>query len=141
MSSSGAEAEVLPVVIRPLDAGDVAFVARSWLKSMRKDFHVADAGYYPVHSPIVNGLLERGETLIAADPEALFHIYGFVCFSKPNVLHYAYTKQLFRKVGVARRLLEAAGLRRPLVCSYLPDKGRAFAARLGATHDPYQVLR
>lgn len=49
--------------------------------------------------------------VIAADPNNLSHIYGFVIYSsisKLNVIHFIYTNKDMRRLGLAKRLCELA---------------------------------
>lgn len=94
-------------------ADEVEFVVDSISKSFRSS---PWAGVIPNHlwhavmRSTVSGLLERGAQVLAA--RAAGRVVGYVLFEPKGddlVLHWAYTKDPFRRTGVARRLLVQAG--------------------------------
>lgn len=125
--------------------GDAAFIADSWLKSYRKSAEkVPGPVYYAEHRYIVENLLPRCSVQVAHHVEDVHQILGW-CAVQPlplksgntvRVLHYAYTKQPFRRLGVCRRLL--AGLVGVGdFYSHHTQPGEAIARKLGLVFNPY----
>ncbi len=103
----------------------------SWLRSFRKSHYAGPVrmlSYYDAYRATIEDLLARPsvEVWVAcnsdeSDPE--HELYGYVVVEKPTcayreidnriekpIIHYAYTKQLFRRKGVMRSCLKAAGV-------------------------------
>lgn len=114
----------LKVLIRPVETADVNFIFNSWLKSYRHGSYFAkkirDTVFYKYHHMVCDAILRRPTTrvLMACDPEDPSVIYGYLVYEKLNtdlhnwgyVLHYAYVKSPFRKLGVGAELLKASEL-------------------------------
>ena len=103
----------LPVQIRPAEPQDIAMLYDSWLNSyagQNKD--QPRWSVFPMQRTIVRRLLKDAVTLVAAGntPEATDDIYAWTCAQRsPDsgklLLHYAFTKMLFRRRGLFRALL------------------------------------
>lgn len=114
----------LPIRIRQADEGDVSFIYSSWLRSyasQNKD--QPKLMIYDLHREVVSMLLETAITLVACMKDDENHILGWMCaqrIPKFLVLHYCYTKDPFRKLGIARTLLNAFEYARgePIVISH-----------------------
>lgn len=109
------------IAIRPAAAHDERFVIASWLSSWR-DANAAGLiqheDWFDVMWPQLQKALARPDvqTLVAYETDEADHVadlYGFitadVAASTP-LLYYCYTKQAYRRMGVARRLFAAVGL-------------------------------
>jgi GNAT superfamily N-acetyltransferase len=97
--------------VRPGRSTDLGFVVNSWLKSFNEHIHAAErrAGYWDAHKRVIcDGLLPRSRLLIAHGPDDDDIIYGWACGQpgEPTLLHYAYTKKVYRGAGIARALLD-----------------------------------
>ena len=100
---------------------DRALVLDSWLASFRNAHAaglIAMADWRPVMGPQVVRLLQRpGVTVLVAyhpGEDSGADAYGWAAVelrtSRPPLVLYAYTKQPYRRLGIARRLLERAGV-------------------------------
>lgn len=102
----------LPILIRPYELDDQEFIFNSWLKSFRESpqcEHLNDKIYYSEHHRVIEGILDYATTLVAVNPDDPSHIMGYLVYVPwPFVLHYCFTKSLFRKLGVQRKLLAHA---------------------------------
>jgi GNAT superfamily N-acetyltransferase len=109
------------IAIRPAAAHDERFVIASWLSSWR-DANAAgliqDEDWFPVMWPQIKKALARPDvqTLVAYETDEADHVadlYGFIAadvVTATPLLYYVYTKQAYRKMGVAKRLFAAIGL-------------------------------
>jgi GNAT superfamily N-acetyltransferase len=99
----------------------MAFVIDAWRRSFE-------------NSPAVRGA-DREHYRIACDPSDPDTIVGFVAFHGPE-LHYAYTKQDFRGMGVQKQLLEGQHIDAYTFHSNnaRPPKGWRFKPRFTIDH-------
>ena len=83
----------------------------------------------------IRRLLDKAECRVAVDPEDEDTIAGFAAFTG-NELHYAYTKQDFRGMGIAKQLLEGAHIDRYTFQSNnaRPPKGWRYTPRFTIDH-------
>ena len=107
--------ETLPIVFRPIAYEDKAFIFNSWLKSFRNGFMVKNVDntiYFLNHHKIVDSCTTKGTTIICCDAQDSRIIYGYICFEHIEgqfVLHYIYIKEVYRKLGLGKMLLEKTG--------------------------------
>lgn len=106
------------LVLRPGAPSDHNFVRKMWLRSYA-DSAFARAmtpremwsrgqtapTYWSGHHALVDALLARASLRVATWPEDTWTIVGFAV-TEPDVVHYVYVANDYRKQGVARRLLE-----------------------------------
>ena len=130
---------MIPIVIRQASADDVALVTSSWLESHREQGDnrwMSNAVYFAVHRPRMVGILDRASVAVACNPDDAWHIYGWLAHHGA-VVHYAYTKHVFRRMGVFDRLHEYAG--RPSVATHTGHLYPKLAKRYGFRFDPSEV--
>lgn len=129
--------ETHPWVIQTREASGIpAFVSKSWLASFRSSDWagpVPNNLFEQVYADAIRQLLERGaQVLVACNPDAPDHVLGWICFERTRddrpVVHYMYTKSLFRRRGVARSLLAAAGIdpKARFFYTYRTERARLF---------------
>lgn len=108
-------ASELPILIRKPVQSDLPYVIDSWLRAnLKSPFgrrHKFDV-YYPHHRKVVFNILAADETRLLMccgieDPDQLF---GWVCYAPEKVLHFVEVKRAFRGMGIARLMLERAGI-------------------------------
>ena len=106
---------------RPADAGDRRFIVSAWVSSFRD----ADAAgfiavddWHAVMVPQVERALTRPDVVAtvayeATDPDRGADLYGFIVADvaeHPALVYYVYTKQAYRRSGVARGMFAAVGI-------------------------------
>ncbi|NJN96068.1 MAG: hypothetical protein HC875_19165 [Anaerolineales bacterium] len=97
------------------------------------------------HGAVVDELFKVAEVLMAADSESPESYYGFLMFQQTIeglIVHYAYTKKVFWKNGVQRKLFAKAGYKDgdKVIMTHLTKKGMdALKGRDLSkwTHNPY----
>lgn len=96
-------------VIRPANESDINFIYSTWIKSFRTGSGLGLASgkyvYFTLYQFMIDQILHRKEceATVAADPSDPLVIYGYIVH-EPGVLHYAFTKEAFRRLGVAKAL-------------------------------------
>ena len=145
----------LPVIVRRKHPNDLAFVARSWLKSLRPSKPYADVSgevFFYWHHQLVEGLWAdpTAAWLMAVDPVDPDRIYGWLCGQKAEslagtlpVVHYVYVAKAFRRFGLACRLMttlipEVSAAAVVVATAHTPP-GAGVVKRLGAQvmYNPY----
>ncbi len=137
--------EELPILIRPANADDVSFIFNAWLKSYKSsDFakNIQGEIYYHEHHKVIEILLKTYNVLIACNKDDTTQIYGFMCAGfTQNVftIHYVYTKQTFRRMGIAKALLNAFEYNPEFACIYTHETNavKAIAKDLAMVYHPY----
>jgi len=106
-------------VIRAKEPDDEDLIYSSWLKSFKSESIQGKRTYSHVffgqQHDVIENLLRRGTTLIACWEKDPMVIAGYLNYEKKDdqlYLHYAFTKHKFRRMGVLRALLAAAGFKR-----------------------------
>jgi GNAT superfamily N-acetyltransferase len=106
-----------------------AFVYNSWLKSYgksREPQRMSFKVYFHNYTKILDGILADCYVAFALNPDDLDQIFGFVVFNYDEdinltVIHYIYVKEAFRKLGLARKLMQqiqpALGTE-PMICTF-----------------------
>lgn len=106
--------EGLPLIVRPFRPSDESFVFASWLNSHapNRDMRIPRDIYYQEQHALIRELLSTDTFLIAAekgDPELIFGWLAGAELSIGRVLDYVFVKPTYRRMGVARALLEDFG--------------------------------
>lgn len=129
--------------IRPPAESDVGFIVENWLRSYRDQARYHDLIPDPVywaedgHRGTVLRALAECSSLVASDGDRLV---GFVC-GEGHTLHYVFVRPERRRSGIARQLMEAAGLARDvLVCTHATSFIRRLSPRWAKTviFNPYR---
>lgn len=99
---------MMPIHIREALASDIPFIFNSWLSVMRAETpkDISNDIFFSNHHKLVEKALMRSRTCVAVNPEDHNQIYGFIVGTKkPCVLHFAYVKGIFRRMGIANQLI------------------------------------
>jgi hypothetical protein len=103
----------LPTLLRAPKAEDINFIYSSWLKSYRNSEdanRMTNEVYYGNYKKTIEGILLNSRAIITCNPEDIDQVYGYVVYQNYNnitILHYAYTKYTYRKLGVAQELISS----------------------------------
>jgi len=115
----------LPVLVRLASPSDSSLVYSTWLHSyadQNKDQHRGIL--YKSHRKIIRNLMEKSITVMAVMDDDPNQIFGWICGlrakSGPLVVHYCYVKDAFRRLGLAKLLLNHFEHRsgEPVICSH-----------------------
>jgi hypothetical protein len=113
----------MPYTYRHATDQDLRFVIGSWLYSYRTSFSaglIQMDSWIEVMEPQIRAVLARPdcEVYCAIDPntdDRRIDVFGWMAFegtteSGPPLVHYAYVKEPYRRMGLARGLLKQLGL-------------------------------
>lgn len=126
--------------IRESGEKDNSFIINSWLKSIRETYpftQICNDIFYSNHEKKIHQILEQSSTLVAVNCEDPDHIFGYIVYQQPAVIHYLYVKQPFRKLKIASSLIEASQILFPCVITALPKKARLAASEF--IYNPYLI--
>jgi GNAT superfamily N-acetyltransferase len=137
--------------LRVVNRDDHNSIFSDWLRSGRKckaTAGVASQIYFFWQHLTIERLLDpeaKCTWLVACSVEDPTKIYGWVCGQRADsivgdqaIAHYVYVKRLYRRLGIARRLLNALqGEARMLVVTSLTDSGRALLHSRPHVYNPY----
>lgn len=142
--------ETIKYKIREMTKDDVSFVIRSILENFRnnaKFFSSIDKdSYYRNHNAKLVKALRASDCLLIVDVKDPDIIIGFVVYKHNQSslwLHYIYIRNDFRKIGLAKKLLEIVSAEPKEVCvlSHKTDKFNPAALRKYGfskiVHSPY----
>lgn len=103
------------IKIRPMADGDTAFVMSSWLKNYKYSglavSRMRDSEYFTSYQPIVEKLVTISDIYVASLREDTDVIIGYLAIQRlteSDIIHYIFVKEHWRKVGIARLLINAA---------------------------------
>lgn len=117
--------------LRPMRETDFGFIRNTWLEGCRQTEGrlMSNDVYYPgFHELLVR--LVPGRTVMAVSHEDPDQLFGYVCAEPDrNVLHYAYVKMPFRRLGIMTAMLRALSMpkRSPVTVTFCSPMLRHFA--------------
>lgn len=131
----------LDIDIAPATDAARSWILSSWLRSQHDVggvFRGAPASYWREHTLVVERLLADSAVLVATfagEPD----LFAGYLVARGEVLHYVYTKQAYRRDGVATRLIA----KYPIKLKQVSHLGRdnAWLVRRGITYNPYTLMR
>lgn len=89
---------------------DIDYVFSAWKKVMRAATHrrCPNDLFFRCHQQVISNILvdPKVKTLIACNNQDEDQIYGFIV-GNADTLHFIYTKQIFRRLGIAKKLLDS----------------------------------
>lgn len=133
------------VRLRPATEVDVPFVFNSWLRCYRHSQNTRGCDnpvYFAQHHKVLEGLCKQAEIIIACNAEDISQIYGYVAHESVEdvpVIHFIYVKEIYRKFGVAKILLEALSVNKetPLFYTHRTFISEALEKRYKMVYNPY----
>lgn len=140
----------LPVTVRFFQNEDKNFILHSWMVSFRQENYaqtVCNEVYYFNHQRVIGKIAETADIFVACSVDDPNQIWGWLCAQQgPEgslLVHYVYVKSRYRRFGVAKLLLSAAG--------YIPgakvwgthwsEKADKIGSKFNAKFNPYLLMR
>ena len=103
------ESEVFPIAIRPIAVEDLPFVTDSWLRSTRHSHIFTDLkAFERTQRKVIAQLVQSSKAAIACSLEDPDQIFGYAIWEETRrkpVLHWAFVKSDFRRLGIFTRLM------------------------------------
>lgn len=125
--------------IRQATESDLRFVHSSWHTNHWRTWahkYVSRAVYGAAQDRHIDLLLARCHVTVAYFPEVPDEVLGWAAIEPaPEVLHYAYVKGTYRRMGIGRGLVEGSAR---WYTQYTDAPGRKFADSVGVVFNPYK---
>lgn len=131
--------------VRPANAGDIPFIYSTWLNSYKHDsaagLSVTKTIFYEQYRLVLDHILASGDTvtLVACKSDEPNVIFGYVVADPTSaILHYAFVKESFQRLGIAKDLFARAlpGCS-AVVVSHLTNFANEIARRHSLTFNPF----
>jgi len=130
--------------VRQAEIGDIPFISDTWLMSYRRSKTMRSLGpqeYFVRQRPVMESIMGRSFMVVGQEPRS-GELLGYVVFEKSQagtIIHWLYTKLIFRNFGIGRELLErAVGNDRPIWYTHKPTAvyGAKLAKLINAQYNP-----
>lgn len=126
------------LMVRPFDLEDKRFVEDSWIRSY-KEFEplTDDEDYRNGQRAVIMSLSSHAQVLVMCDEAQPRFLLSYLCYDKIDkamLIHYLYTKHPYRRMGLGKALLAAAGWKTGQQL-YASHKTRAS----GQLAEPYNI--
>jgi GNAT superfamily N-acetyltransferase len=130
------------VLLRDRKPNDDNFILSSWAQSYR---HNPMYGAMPVdlyfsrYRKFTLSVLERSYAIVACDPSDPDVVFGYCVYrfiGDIPVVSYVYVKQVFRRFGLASKLLNQVSTETKITTAMMP-KLEAWARRMNCVFDPF----
>ncbi len=115
----------LPIILRQTTTTDLPFIYSTWLNSYRRSpfgLSLSTTNYFQTQTNIIDNILLTAKLTLATLEEDPDTICGFICHDiSPNnktIIHYIYTKLLFRNDGVAKQLYNSISPTNPTIITH-----------------------
>lgn len=138
-----------PHRIRQAKPSDLNFIRDSWLKghgaSAFSKYMPKREVYFKNHTPIVNGILDRASVLLCVNPEDLDQIFSYMVFEiigNAMIIHFIYTKDVYRKLGLASILIDSIRKQMfdpSIMCTHSTECFPFLREKFGIIYNPYLI--
>lgn len=144
----------MQLVIREPTTTDLPLVLSSWKQSYLDITDAHPKGYvylglmdrrtyFDAQERLIRALWTRSQTIVACHPDYPDQVFGWLCFTAPDILHYVYTRHPWRKMAVASDLLRQAfaGFKvSPIAYTHHTHHMHYRAPGWRATYNPYLLF-
>lgn len=91
---------------------------------------------------MLEGLFKKAEVTIACNAQDVSQIYGYICHETVEehlVVHFAYTKETYRRLGIAAMLAEAVGFKReaPVFFTHRTNSAEGLEKKFAMIYNPF----
>ena len=104
-----------PVKIRNARESDRPWIMATWLDANRRSplsNYLTNTVYFGEHRKLITRILSCSVNLVAAWDKNNDQLFGWVCGDRIGnelIVHFIYTKQKFRRFGIAKKLMNELG--------------------------------
>lgn len=146
-----AKAPNFPINIRDARESDRAWIMSTWLDANRRSplaNYLSNTVYFGEHRKYIEKLIASSINYVAAWDKDDDQLFGWICGDRIDdafVVHFLYTKQKFRRLGIAQKLLCALGYipGEPIIATHVTyiytDTG--LSKRKNIVNNPYVAQR
>jgi GNAT superfamily N-acetyltransferase len=94
--------------IRDATTKDLNFITSSWAQSYYPQCGLGFEDYKHYQNILINNIITNSINTIACDEQDHDHIFGYIIhdmYMNEPVIHYTYVKALYRRMGIAKALM------------------------------------
>ena len=99
-------------LIRKAKPSDLNFILATFSKSMKSDSGLgrstSNRVFFAGFTEVIDYILSIATIIIAHELDNQDTILGYLIYQNPDIIFYAYTKELFQEMGIARGLVDYA---------------------------------
>lgn len=137
------------VKYRNLKLNDINFIYSTWLKSYRQSpwaESMSNDIFFSQHKVLIDSIIARptASVIVICNPEDEEQVYGYlVSEANLSILHFAYIKYNYRKLGMMKSLLGQLGCSTtPSVTfiTHLPRRFDMLKTKFNLQYNPYLLL-
>jgi hypothetical protein len=129
--------------IRQATPDDISFIYSTWLNSQKYDnpsfAQVSKSIFFTNYQLILDDILLRSNTLIACHPDEPTVIFAYLV-TEFNTIHYAFTKESFRKLNIQRSLLEHSKIN-VLEASHFTRQAKPIMESHNIKYNPFTLYK
>lgn len=132
------------IKIRGYIIDDEHFIYNSWLRSAQQDHpEMHKDKFFSSYKDHVTEMMQRNDIIVACDPDDDMFIHGYMVFKKVEdelIIHWAYVKNPFRKLGVFRSMIRSVFPKvyeEPIFITYKNDKRQKMYESLLMVFTPH----
>lgn len=133
--------------IRPATGKDLSFIYDTWLNSFRYDSPLGksckNSIFFNEYKLVIDRVLSEAETLVAHTPEDENLILAYLVHEAPRLLHYAFCKDAFRRLGITKALFLEAFKNESLKIEFTHRTGfvsEFLREKENFTHNPFHLF-
>lgn len=121
---------------------DIPFIYSTWTNSMQGDSRIGRSCkrsiFYEGQTQVIDWILaqEDTEVLVASNPDDPNIIFGYLVY-QPDIVHYAFVKEIFRRFGIASYLHYEAGSPK----FYTHETGMIRPIQRDLIYNPYLLFK
>lgn len=131
----------MKISIRTAEKKDISFITATWMRALWHSGmykHIKKSIFMTEHHDAIQKRMRALECVVACNPDDPYVIYGYLVFSRPNVIHFAYTKGSFRNMGISRELIRKSIESDEIIYTHQTDYSREIAKDKQITFNPYK---
>lgn len=124
---------------------DINYVTSTWLDSLwhSKEYkNMKKSIFYESHNKAILRRMQHLNCIIACNPDDPYVIFGYIVYSRPDVIQFGYVKGGFRGFGIFKALIkEAFGAKvSPKYVTHITEHAREMIKKHDIQYDPYRFF-
>lgn len=138
----------IPYKLREALPEDLNFIFHSWIssyKSGKPNHNTPPPFYFQGQHKVIERILRQAKTLLLVEAEHSENVFAYIVYEEIEgifVLHYAYTKRLYRGFKMIKKLLSEVRKDDKVAGIYTQDSASArfVADKINLFHNPYILM-
>lgn len=134
-----------PITIRPVRDTDINFILSTWLREYKQSDicrRMRDREYFDSYEPMIKEVLARSSPLIACFSSDEDVIAGYLVReyqSDANCIHFAFTKDSLRKMGIFKSLIKEANFTGGVYFTHWTSPVNSLINKYDFIYNPWRI--